>query len=679
MAASPALIMMLVYGIETRSSGIRHARQQAVDIARTLAEDQRDRIEEAQRLITALAGLPAIRDQDEAVCGTMLAHLLQGYSGYTALGVAAVDGTVTCSAPPVAGRVTLADRPIFQQVLATRRAAVGEYVIGRASGRPSIGVALPITGADGSVAGVIYTALDPRDLSARLASAMLLPPGASVTLLDRNNVILARQPDPDAWVGRRLPEGWAGRRAPREEGPRETRGGDLDEKSMVYGFARLGQKLGDSTVIVGLDKQAVVSEANSVFGWTLLSLLLVIAVASVIASVAAVHLVVRPVRSLLRAAQHLGAGDLAARASIEGTPELQELARGFNRMAEALRERTTQVIEAEQRYRGLFERNLAGIFLIARNGAILECNPAFARILGYPSVDAMKAVKASEFHADAGQLAAFLATLDAGQVLTNCEFRARRLDGSEVWLSAHVAEVPGSAERLFTGMMVDVSDRKRAEKAEREAEELRALMRERQRIAEDLHDGIIQSIYATGLVVQEGLRLLEDRREAAARACLQEAGAQLDTVIRDVRSYVTGLQPKGLDGEGLSRALGDVAKGLELNALATVEVDTAPNVEDALTPQMTRELFHIGREALANVVKHARGAHATVSLSGASGLVSLRIEDDGCGFSTEATRSGRGLRNIEERVRRLGGRLAVESAIGQGTRITVDVPIDERA
>src|SRR5262245_43902302 len=101
MAASPALIVMLVYGIETRNSALRHVREQAVDIARALAGDQRESVEEALRLITALASVPEVRDGGGAACEALLAQLLRGYSGYTTLGVAAVDGTVTCSAPPV--------------------------------------------------------------------------------------------------------------------------------------------------------------------------------------------------------------------------------------------------------------------------------------------------------------------------------------------------------------------------------------------------------------------------------------------------------------------------------------------------------------------------------------------------------------------------------------------------
>src|SRR5262245_4195277 len=232
MAASPALIVMLVYGIETRNSALRHAREQVVDIARALADDQRDRIEEAERLITALAMVPAIRDHDGAACGALLAQLLHGYAGYTALGVAAVDGTVTCSAPPTAGRVTLADRPLFGQVLSTGRTAVGEYVIGRASGRPSIGVARPVTGADGTVIGVVFTALDPRDLSERLASARRLPPGGTVTLLDRHNVISARYPDPDAWVGRLFSGDWIGQPAPDAVTTGHAREIDVDGRSM---------------------------------------------------------------------------------------------------------------------------------------------------------------------------------------------------------------------------------------------------------------------------------------------------------------------------------------------------------------------------------------------------------------------------------------------------------------
>src|SRR5262249_752538 len=221
--------------------------------------------------------------------------------------------------------------------------------------------------------------------------------------------------------------------------------------------------------------------------------------------------------------------------------------------------------------------------------------------------------------------------------------------------------------------------RERADRAEHETAELLATVQERQRIAEDLHDGIIQSIYATGLALDECRRLIDEGRFDDARGRLSQTIAMLDLIMGDLRTYVAGLHPEVLRDLGLSRALTDLGHGLGLNSLASVNVVAAPDADQGLAPEVVRELFHIGREALANVVKHAPGAHAVVSLARANGVVSLSIKDDGPGFDASSTHDGRGLRNIAERARRAGGVSRIESAPGSGTWVSIEVPGEELA
>jgi signal transduction histidine kinase len=194
-------------------------------------------------------------------------------------------------------------------------------------------------------------------------------------------------------------------------------------------------------------------------------------------------------------------------------------------------------------------------------------------------------------------------------------------------------------------------------------------------IAQDLHDGVIQSIYATGLGLQECLRLLdEDPRKA--RRKLAEAIDRLNIVICDVRSYLAGLQPEGLRVQGLSGALRELARGLERNARLVAELEVEPGVDAILGPEEARHLFHVCREALTNVVKHARGSRVQLTLGRSNDVVRLSVKDDGVGFDRlHDPASGRGLRNIGDRVRHLRGTLSVDSAPGQGTRIVVDLPL----
>lgn len=206
-----------------------------------------------------------------------------------------------------------------------------------------------------------------------------------------------------------------------------------------------------------------------------------------------------------------------------------------------------------------------------------------------------------------------------------------------------------------------------------------ATLEERERISEDLHDGIIQSIYATGLGLEECVKLIErDPRKLAPK--LEAAIENMNTVIRDVRNYIVGLQPEALHEVGLSRSLDDLARALALNTLLRVKLEVEPGIDGALTQEQCGNLFQICREALTNVVKHAGASRVVMTLGRANGVLRLRVEDDGEGFDpVNRPTGGQGLRNMEERARRLGGSWSIVRASGGGTRIVVEFPLGRAA
>jgi signal transduction histidine kinase len=206
-----------------------------------------------------------------------------------------------------------------------------------------------------------------------------------------------------------------------------------------------------------------------------------------------------------------------------------------------------------------------------------------------------------------------------------------------------------------------------------------ARLEERERIAQDLHDGIIQSIYAAGLGLEECVRLA-DEAPGEAKARLAELIDALNIVIRDVRNYVVGLGPERLRESDLSRSLAELAHGLALNGLLDLDLSLDPRIEGALPPERAGQLYHICREALTNAVKHAHASRVTLDARYLDGTVRVTVQDDGVGFDAGHLRgAGQGLRNMRERARRLHGDLAIESAAGRGTRITVAVPAEGAA
>jgi len=203
-----------------------------------------------------------------------------------------------------------------------------------------------------------------------------------------------------------------------------------------------------------------------------------------------------------------------------------------------------------------------------------------------------------------------------------------------------------------------------------------AVLEERERIAMDLHDGIIQSIYAVGLML-EYAGLLFDEQPTDARKRLQEAIGGLNEVIRDIRNYILDLRPQRFQSKNLSAGLVDLVRAFKANTFIAVEMQTADRADADLTPDQSSGLFHITQEALANVAKHARARTVIMNLRREGPHVILSIRDDGRGFdlSTVQSYTGHGLQNMQERARALGADLHVTSAPGQGTQVEVRLAV----
>lgn len=203
-----------------------------------------------------------------------------------------------------------------------------------------------------------------------------------------------------------------------------------------------------------------------------------------------------------------------------------------------------------------------------------------------------------------------------------------------------------------------------------------AILQERERFGMDLHDGIIQSIYAIGLMLEDGqLRLATEPEEANNR--ITRAINELNDVIRDIRNYILDLRPQRFQGRDLHRGLEELARDLRANTFLRVEVH-ADNVDtSSLSPEQTVEILHILQETLANIRKHARASNVDISLSRQDDHMRLMIEDNGVGLDRERAENGNGhgLRNMRERARSLGAQFSADPIPEGGTRVTLTVPI----
>jgi two-component system sensor histidine kinase DevS len=205
-----------------------------------------------------------------------------------------------------------------------------------------------------------------------------------------------------------------------------------------------------------------------------------------------------------------------------------------------------------------------------------------------------------------------------------------------------------------------------------------AVLEERERIGMDLHDGIVQSIYAVGLALDFArLAISDDPKQA--RAKIEQAIEGLNSTIGDIRSYISDLRPRQFGGEGLMEGLQRLIDEFRANTKTEATLLGPKDQLATLPPTHATALFHICQEALANVAKHGRARHARVHLWRTHDRLLLEISDDGQGFDLHkmSVTLGHGLSNMHTRAHKVGGAVEITSEPGEGTTVLVWVPMHE--
>jgi signal transduction histidine kinase len=205
-----------------------------------------------------------------------------------------------------------------------------------------------------------------------------------------------------------------------------------------------------------------------------------------------------------------------------------------------------------------------------------------------------------------------------------------------------------------------------------------AVVEERERIGRDLHDGIIQSIYAVGLSLEDIPDLMHDEPEVA-KARVERAVESLDQSIRDIRNFIFGLRPELLEQAGLIGGLAALADEFRVNSMVDIDLETDEADDREMDVGVIEQLLSIAREALSNIARHSKATRGRMGTRIEQNRLRLIITDNGVGFDPAAPRSAghQGLVNMRDRAASLGGILEVDSEPGVGTRIIVDMPLPE--
>jgi signal transduction histidine kinase len=204
----------------------------------------------------------------------------------------------------------------------------------------------------------------------------------------------------------------------------------------------------------------------------------------------------------------------------------------------------------------------------------------------------------------------------------------------------------------------------------------------RHKLARDLHDGPTQDIAAIAMRLNFA-RLLLDRDPARARAELARLEDLAHRTVKEIRSMLFTLRPIILETEGLVAALNQYAENLRENDKLPVQVD-AENYRDCLDSEAQGVVFAIVEEAVNNAKKHAHASRIWVQLAVQGDMFVAQVVDNGRGFDVQAlerdysSRGSLGMVNLKERAELVGGTINIESTPGQGTRITLIVPLEEQ-
>ena len=353
LAAAPAVALALYTGREARQRQAANWRAEALRIVQLTTREEDELIGGTRQLLRAVAESSDLSSRQwRSSSRKFLGRLLQDDARYANLGVIKTNGELLVSALPFTEPVNLADRPYFQRALYTHALSIGDYQIGRVSGKRAINFGYPVLDSADRVQAVVFAALDLDWLNrSQYALKLHLPEGTTWTKVDLNGTILVRQPAPEHWIGQPLPEP-ALVKTFLEKKNGELEAVNAQGAASVYVFASTRSPLvaGDLITILSIPKKLLFAEADRLAARSLMLVGLVAGLTLVLGWIGSSLLVLRQVRALVRSTARLARGDFSARTGlVPNGDELGQLTRTFDQMAQTLQQRELERTAAEEK------------------------------------------------------------------------------------------------------------------------------------------------------------------------------------------------------------------------------------------------------------------------------------------------------------------------------------------
>lgn len=321
--------------------------------------------------------------------------------------------------------------------------------------------------------------------------------------------------------------------------------------------------------------------------------------------------------------------------------------------------------QSEERLNRFVADAPVGLVILDSQKRVLSANKAFCALTGYTEAEIIGCTYALYTHPD--DLLKNLALTDeffrGERTGYTYEKRYVRKPGDIIWVAVTTTstELPGYNEPLLLAVVENITQRRQA-------------MDERDRISRDLHDDVLQSLYAIGMGLEATKEQLKPISRSAAKR-LEGSVAQLNSVIHDVRSFIPRMQTSTLTGGNFEQSLRSLVGSFIATGAGDIVVMIDATAAAALPHDQSRDVISIAKEAISNSLRHAKARQCIVTFHRRQNKLRLEIADNGAGFSSRRPRRGLGLSNMRTRAKKLGGRLTIDSTAGQGTRIVLDLPV----
>ncbi|HEX3049311.1 MAG TPA: GAF domain-containing protein [Aggregatilineaceae bacterium] len=331
----PAFVLIIWTAEDQRRVAIEKAEADVLNLTQIITADNKQYISSTYQLLTAFSQLPAVRNRDSGACSALFADLLDDYTSYSNFGaVDTATGVSFCSGLPMEKPIDVSETAWYQKVLQTQDFLVSEYRIGLLTGLPTLTMALPVRDDQGSMQAVVTASLSLRWLDASLQEADL-PSDTTITLLDKDGIVLARHPGPNSWIGKPFYNQDLFKIVQKKERG-TTRAPDAEDTPRLYGFSHMGPAEGQISVVVGFPERRILADAKAIRNRniaTLVGISLTVIVLTWIGS----SVVLRPIKSLIETSRLIAAGELKSRTKLNtNIVELEQLLHAFNEMANSV-------------------------------------------------------------------------------------------------------------------------------------------------------------------------------------------------------------------------------------------------------------------------------------------------------------------------------------------------------